>query len=168
MRRTRQFTTALVLTALVATGIGSAITYATREANWSFAADARPAIGNPPAEGLAHARGLSDAFKYAAQAIRPSVVSIRSTKVFKPAVERFERNGERGRPQTRPELPEEFREFFGDDFFDRFGAEPFGDQFQIPGSPNRPFRQEGQGTGVIVSKMRSRSLSRMIASIAPR
>jgi serine protease Do len=142
-------TSALVLTALVGTGIGSALTFATRDANWSYAADARTAATAPPAEGLEHARGLSDAFKYAAQAIRPSVVSIRSTKVFKPAVRQ---RGEGGRAAPRPELPPEFRQFFGDDFFERFGAQPFGgEQFAIPGNP-RPYRQEGQGTGVVITK----------------
>lgn len=147
MRTSSRITSALVLTALLGTGIGSALTYATRDANWSYAADARRIDTPPPVEGLQHARGLSDAFKYAAQAIRPSVVSIRSTKVFKPA----QQGGGNAPRMQRPELPPEFRQFFGDDMFERFGAQPFGgEQFGGQGNP-RQFRQEGQGTGVVIT-----------------
>lgn len=153
MQRSRWIPPALMLTALLGTGIGSAITYATRDANWSFAADTRHAVVAPPVEGLQHARGLSDAFKYASHTIAPSVVSIRSTKVFKPAVQRFE-NGkpQNGKAMPRPELPPELKQFFGDDFLQRFGQGGQLEQFQVPGNPDREFRQEGQGTGVIITK----------------
>lgn len=87
-------------------------------------------------EQLATATDLSEAFHHVSQAIRPSVVSISSVKrvrVERPHVRRY-----------GGEMPEEFRRFFGDDFFDRFF-------FEMP-SPPRGFEQHGLGTGVIVSE----------------
>lgn len=133
MRQKRRITAALVLTALVAAGVGSAITMIGHDSHWSYAADSRR-VQQPPHEPLQHAQSLSGAFKFAAQAIQPSVVSIRSVKEFKAT----------RRSVPRPELPEEFRDFFGDDFFDRFEMQPR--------APEGGFRQQGQGTGVIVSE----------------
>jgi serine protease Do len=68
-----------------------------------------------------------------AQIVNPSVVTISSERVIRPA----SRGG-------RPSMPEDhpFREFFGDDFFDRFWQGPQGDE---------DMRSQGLGSGVIVS-----------------
>lgn len=86
-------------------------------------------------ERLATAADLSAQFREVARALRPSVVSI--TSVRRP-------KGEARRPRDfRPNLPPEFRRFFGeDDFFDRFFEFPFPDQFE----------PQGLGSGVIVSQ----------------
>jgi serine protease Do len=98
----------------------------------------------PPvaAEDLEHARSIENAFKAVARSMQPSVVSIRSITRVEPAA-RSQREGLRR--QTRPELPEEFRRFFGDDLFDRFG------EFDSE-APRQPFQREGQGTGIIVTE----------------
>jgi serine protease Do len=85
-----------------------------------------------PADALRVANDLSTAFEYTAGKVRPSVVSIRSIKHFKPSAE--------GRGQLQPQLPEGLP--FGDDFLRRF----FGDRL-----PNQLPPQEGLGSGVIVS-----------------
>jgi serine protease Do len=86
--------------------------------------------------GLAQAHDLSAAFRNVAKALRPSVVSISS--VTRPRM----RMDRRSRPD-RPEIPEQFRDFFGDDFFNRFR------EFQGPDGGG--LEREGLGTGVIVS-----------------
>lgn len=73
---------------------------------------------------------LSLAFQQAAEHIGPSVVSITSEK-------RFTVQGRQGSPQ----IPEEFRRFFGDDF---------GRFFETPSEPRNGV-QRGFGSGVIVS-----------------
>ncbi len=87
-------------------------------------------------EHLEHATSLSASFKHVVRALKPSVVSISSTK----RVETVRSDNRRrfGSEQT----PDEFRQFFGDDFFDRF-------LFDTP-SPRRNFQQQGLGTGVII------------------
>ena len=76
---------------------------------------------------------LVTAFRDIAKALRPSVVSVASY-----------RTGNANGRFSRPELPREFEEFFGRDFFERFeGLE------RRNGGPRR--RQVGMGTGVIVS-----------------
>ena len=82
------------------------------------------------------AESLSQAFKQAASAVRPSVVSIISTKQVQPIM--------RGGGAAQPDLPEELKRFFGDDFGKFFGTPPFP-------RPQQPFRSKGQGSGVIVS-----------------
>ena len=85
-------------------------------------------------EQLASAHGLSAAFERVADVIRPSVVNISSIKRI-----------EAQQPFRRPPSPffnTPFRDFFGDDFFDRFS---------VPHSPGRGQVQKGLGTGVIVS-----------------
>ena len=86
-------------------------------------------------EQLSRAADLTQAFQNVADALRPSVVSISSVKKIRPMVRRPDR-------QFR-EWPDEFGQFFGDDFFDRFF------QFRIP---EGGFEQRGLGTGVIVSE----------------
>ncbi|MFM2096543.1 MAG: hypothetical protein RIS70_3667 [Planctomycetota bacterium] len=80
-------------------------------------------------EQLAKATDLSKAFELTAKAMHPSVVSITSVRKM-----RMPR-------RARPEVPDEFRRFFGDDPFDRF--------FQMP---ERDQEQQGLGSGVIVSE----------------
>ncbi|MBN1909595.1 MAG: DegQ family serine endoprotease [Pirellulales bacterium] len=85
-------------------------------------------------ESLAHAEDLTTAFQSVAKALRPSVVSISSVKKMKALVR-----------QPRSEFgdwPPGYRDFFGDDFFERFF------QFQVP---EGRFEHRGLGTGVIVS-----------------
>jgi serine protease Do len=81
------------------------------------------------------ARELSTVFGDVAQEVGPSVVSVSSTKRFTPRVQ--------SRRQPAPQLPEELREFFGDDGLDRF--------FEIP-TPSQGFEQHGLGSGVIISE----------------
>jgi len=87
-------------------------------------------------EQLQTASNLSDAFKYVAKSMRPSVVSISSVKRIESGQSQFRSFG-------GSQMPDEFRRFFGDDFFDRF-------HFETP-SPRRGYEQRGMGTGVIVS-----------------
>lgn len=88
----------------------------------------------PPEEALRFANALSDAFAYAADTIRPSVVAIR-------AVRHARMSGEgRGRSTPQPQFPDGLP--FDEDLLRRF----FGER-----SPNRPRPQQGLGSGVIVS-----------------
>jgi serine protease Do len=86
-------------------------------------------------ENLGTATGISSAFRGVAKTMQPSVVSITSVKRFQPS--------QRGGRRRLPQLPEEFRDFFGDDGLDRF--------FQFP-IPEGGFQQQGLGSGVIVSE----------------
>jgi serine protease Do len=77
---------------------------------------------------------LSTAFEYVAEMVKPSVVSIRSSKKIEVS--------------QRPQIPDDlrnspFRDFFDDDFFERF----FG-----PQGRGRPYVQQGLGTGFVVSE----------------
>jgi serine protease Do len=69
------------------------------------------------------------------KAVVPTVVSIRSSKVVKTGALR----GQRG--QGQGQIPDQLRQFFGDQF---------GGQFNIPNVPEEQ-RSEGLGSGVIVS-----------------
>jgi serine protease Do len=118
---------ALVVGAAVALGIGfpdtvSRVAYAVERGQATAAR-----------EQLKEARDLSSAFEHVAEAVKPSVVNIRSVKHIQ-ATGRFERS-----PSP---FPEPFHEFFGDDFLDRFF------QHRLPPGG---FVEQGVGTGVIVS-----------------
>ncbi|MBI4572601.1 MAG: DegQ family serine endoprotease [candidate division NC10 bacterium] len=76
---------------------------------------------------------LQDAFVQVAQSVRPAVVNIATTQRPRP------QEGRRA-PQLPPSFRGPFRDFFGEDFFERF----FGDQ------PQRERRS--LGSGVIVDK----------------
>jgi len=80
---------------------------------------------------------LSRAFKDAAKRVRPAVVTISSIRKIRPSM----------RPGPQPPVPEEFREFFGDEFFQRFFE--FGTPFRVP---EEGFIREGMGSGVVVSR----------------
>ncbi|RIL11693.1 MAG: hypothetical protein DCC75_01870 [Proteobacteria bacterium] len=83
--------------------------------------------------GRATATSLSTAFESVAKQITPSVVNISAIKRVRVA--------RRGKQSSPDPFFEQFREFFGDDFMDRFGGSPFG-------GPEGP-AQQGLGTGVI-------------------
>ena len=91
------------------------------------------AQGEVPEE-LKAADQMSKAFVKVAQMVNPSVVTVAAEKVVRPAAAR-------GRNQQQ--LPENhpFREFFGDEFFDRFWN-----------TPDDGMRSQGLGSGVIVSE----------------
>jgi serine protease Do len=111
-----------VVWSLVTCGVGLALLTASP-------APAQEKPPKPPEEALRYADSLSDAFAYAADTIRPSVVTIKSVKHVKSAL----RN--RLSPQQRDQEPLD-----GDELLRRF----FGGR--IP----QPAPQEGLGSGVIV------------------
>jgi len=76
---------------------------------------------------------LQDAFVQVAQSVRPAVVNIATTQRPRP------QEGRRA-PQLPPSFRGPFRDFFGEDFFERF----FGDQ--------RQRERRSLGSGVIVDK----------------
>jgi serine protease Do len=78
---------------------------------------------------------LSKAFVRVAEIVNPSVVTVASQRVIRPA-------SRGGRPSVPDDHP--FREFFGDDFFDRF--------WNGPNGPDEDMRSRGLGSGVIVSE----------------
>lgn len=81
-------------------------------------------------ESLQQATDLSDAFRNAADAIRPAVVSISA-----------ERHARAGQQFLQPVLPDNFRRFFGEDC---------GRLFDNPPLSQKPLLQ-GNGSGVIIS-----------------
>lgn len=103
---------------------------------------------------LIGAEKLSVAFRAAAKALRPSVVTI-TAKVDQPVVSRVMRRGQ------VPNLPEEFRGLIPDELLRQFGESEFDrdDRLIIPdeevpnAKPGRTHSQKiGVGSGVIVSK----------------
>jgi serine protease Do len=86
-----------------------------------------PEFSQKAKEGISEARELSDAFEAVANKITPSVVNISSYKKVKATNNRP--------PKLNDPFFDPFREFFGDDFFDKF-------------QQGRP--QQGLGTGVII------------------
>jgi len=130
-----------VLIAMLAGAAGAGIVLLRSESrvNWTYAAEARE-TQEARAE-LARSDYRSDdlatAFRTVAKAMRPSVVSVSTVRNM-----RLSRQ-ERGAPRERPQVPEQFREFFGEDSpFERF--------FNAPDLPER-FNQQGMGSGVIIS-----------------
>lgn len=91
-------------------------------------ADARR--GFEDSQSLKHANNLSEAFRQAVEIAQPAVVSITS-----------ERHVRVGRSFGRQNIPEEFRQFFGNDL-DRF--------FFSPSPREQSGVQRGYGSGVIV------------------
>ncbi len=132
MLRSRFLFTSVV--ALILVGVGFALVMNTPAIVSRLTYAAENGRAQAATEQLKTATDLSEAFKYVAKAMRPSVVSVRSVKVVKPH-RQFQ-----GRP--RSPFPREFEEFFGDDFSERFHPFPM---------PDRGYEQRGLGTGVIVS-----------------
>jgi serine protease Do len=84
------------------------------------------------------ANTLEKSLELVAEYVKPSVVSITTVKVFKhPTTRRFH-----GDERERRRDP--FRDFFGEDFFDRF--------FPRPPVPEGEFKTQSLGSGVIVDK----------------
>jgi serine protease Do len=124
----------LVLFLLVTLGIGLVTMLPRAVSQLTYAAETGRAMA---ARGdLQHAADLSRAFHDVATALRPSVVTITSTKKV-----HLSSNGE---GPNMPDVPEEFRKFFGDDFFFHH-SQPF----QMP---REGFQRQGQGSGVVVSR----------------
>ncbi|MCU0875272.1 MAG: DegQ family serine endoprotease [Pirellulaceae bacterium] len=130
-----------VLTAVIGGAVGAGIVMLRSETktSWSYAAEGREAAAarSELARADYRADDLTTAFRTVAKAMRPSVVSVSTVKHVRP------RALDRGRERARPQVPEQFRDFFGDELpFDRF--------FEMPNMPEG-FDQEGLGSGVIVS-----------------
>jgi serine protease Do len=99
-------------------------------------------------DALATARHFEHVFEQVVEQVKPAVVSITSVKVFKHAQPRKKMPEDRfHRPSPRPGPDEEFdpfrdfRDFFGDEFFDRFFRPRF---------PEGEYKIQGLGSGVIV------------------
>ncbi len=134
----------LILVLVAAMGLGVVYMLPSTVAKLTYAVEAGKS--QAAQEKLASAEDLSAAFKYVAQSLRPSVVSISSVKRIKP-VARNDRGRSTPFGQGSPlgsDMPEEFRRFFGDDFFDRF-------EFDLP-QPPKGYEQHGTGSGFIVSE----------------
>lgn len=94
------------------------------------------------------AHSLERILELVSEVIKPSVVSITSVKIIKHPTVPFPpgMGGQRGNPHGQGEQfqgPQDFFDFFGGDLFERF----FRDRF-----PDKEFRQQGLGSGVIVGK----------------
>src|SRR5512138_1290353 len=96
------------------------------------------AFGAVPADVHAALRTLQDAFVHVAETVKPAVVNIATTQ--RPRETPRPPEGRRGPQGPAPFPRNPFRDFFGEDFFDRF----FGDQ------PQR--ERHSLGSGVIVDK----------------
>lgn len=99
-------------------------------------------------EALATAQYFEHVFEQVVDQVKPTVVSITSVKVFKHAQQkkqmpddRFHRPGPGPGPEEEPEQFRDFRDFFGDEFFDRFFR---------PRYPEGDYKIQGLGSGVIV------------------
>ncbi len=129
---------------VAAAAVGGAVIWEGRSAVGPSQAYAQQSVTSSQARGglqsdaIAGADQLSAAFRNVARSLKPSVVSIKSV-VEQPR--QTVRNGRRNQPM--PAVPPELRQFFGDQFpgFDS------GDQDATPS----PRRQEGTGSGVIIS-----------------
>jgi serine protease Do len=129
----------LVLVAFIGLGIGICSQVPHVVTRLSYAAESGRA--QAAKEQLAGADAISHSFKDVAKAMVPSVVSIQSvTRVQLPPG--MAPGGPRGFGLP-PGLPEEFRDFFGDDRFERFGP--------MPQEEGRERERMGMGSGVIVS-----------------
>lgn len=99
-------------------------------------------------DALATAQHFEHVFETVVNQVKPTVVSITSVKTFKHTQQRQRQMPEdRFHPRPGPDREEEedpfrqFREFFGDDFFDRFFRPRF---------PEGEYKIQGLGSGVIV------------------
>jgi serine protease Do len=136
MSQPRKFHAAVLALSLVAL---LPVCILTLQPNWLATLTYAVEVGQSDAadEQIAVATDLSQAFRSVAKSLRPSVVSISSTKRIQPT----QGDGRRFRGQ----VPDEFRQFFDDDTFERFFEHP-------QGGPSRGFQQQGMGSGVIVSE----------------
>jgi serine protease Do len=143
LRCNRSMSAAFIMVLIGAVCIGTAFVLPSTVTTLTYAVEAGKSLAAQ--QRLATAEDLSAAFKNVARTMRPSVVSISSVKRSQPVArrERGQSNPFGQRSPFSPQLPEEFRRFFGDDFFDRF-------EFDLP-TPPRGYEQHGSGSGVIVS-----------------
>jgi len=124
----------LVITALVVTAVSFLVS--NRPVSLcSMVFAAREERSDLLPEQLASAENLSAVFEHVSDVVRRSVVNISSIK----KIQISQRS--QGLPDFYFQSP--FREFFGEDFFDRFF---------YPQNPKRGHIQKGLGTGVIVRK----------------
>jgi len=134
MKTTLQMMIAAAVIALLTPALEAQNTANKQQAKRSF----RLQIGRP-GKGLSleigRANELSKAFQQAAERIRPSVVGIHAKRRIAARQE--------ARPEQIPDLPDEFKRFFGEDSFERYFRQRV---------PQRDFVQRGFGTGVIVSE----------------
>ncbi len=89
--------------------------------------------GETAQAGKQYLRALSDAFADAAEKVKPAVVSIVSV-----------RKVQVGSQQLPPNFYEPFKDFWGEDFFDRFFRR------RMPEGQPREYQQRGVGSGFIV------------------
>ncbi len=108
-----------------------------------YAANKQPNESDKDA--LATAQHFEHVFEQVVDQVKPAVVSITSVKVFKHAQQKKKMPDDRfHRPGPGPEEPDtfrDFRDFFGDEFFDRFFR---------PRYPEGEYKIQGLGSGVIV------------------
>ena len=124
----------LVLVLGIGLGVGVTMTLPKIGGPWAYAIE--KAEASAAYDKLGETDHLSRSFQHVAQALRPSVVSIRSVRKVRAA--------NPARPnEARPEIPEELRRFFDDDTFERFLE---------PRAPEGSFQRQGMGTGIIVSE----------------
>jgi S1-C subfamily serine protease len=112
-------------------GVGMMIAQPGSVIGHSYAADAPPAA--LAKDRPAFSGDFSQVFQHVAKVMRPSVVTIESSRKFKTVT--------RNQRERMPKLPPGFEDFFGKDGMERF--------FQFPTPED--FEQHGAGTGVIVS-----------------
>ncbi|HEV8663340.1 MAG TPA: DegQ family serine endoprotease [Candidatus Methylomirabilis sp.] len=89
----------------------------------------RPGAAKPSLEAL---QAVQEAFVEVAERVKPAVVNINTTQKARPP----------RRPQVDPFFRGPFREFFGDDFFERFFRE----------GPRRDLERRSLGSGVIIDQ----------------
>ena len=111
-----------------------------------YAANKQPNESDKDA--LATAQHFEHVFEQVVEQVKPAVVSITSVKVFKHTQQkkkmpedRFHRPGPGPGPDEESDPFRDFREFFGDEFFDRFFKPRF---------PEGEYKIQGLGSGVIV------------------
>jgi len=125
-------TRVLVGTLVVVAGLSLSLGWPDFVARVAYAVESGQA--DAAREQLKHANDLSAAFQDVVTAVKPSVVNISSIKRVQQRVQVF--------PGPRTPSRDPFREFFGDEFFERFFRQR---------TPEREGVVRGAGTGVIVS-----------------
>ena len=99
---------------------------------------------------IATAQRFEKVFEQVVEQVKPAVVSITSVKVFKHTQQKQRKipnDQYHSQPRPGPDQEQEqdpfrdFRDFFGDDFFDKFFK---------PRSPEGEYKVQGLGSGVII------------------
>ncbi len=131
MGRSKQIRFALAAMVIAAIGLAAVAILPEVISRFTYASERGRAVAARAQ--LAQATDLSEAFKYVAKAVRPSVVSVQSVKRARAETQR----------SPRSQLPPDLENLLPEEFLDRF--------FQLP-FPTPDFKQEGLGTGVIVTE----------------